>query len=74
MVQFIEQLSVLPITVDSSTGSRSMHTILALAFQEELSIYDASYLELALREEIPLLTLDNALLKAARNLKIAVHL
>ena len=46
-------LSALPIVVDPSTISRAMHSILALASQSNLSIYDASYLELAIREKIP---------------------
>ncbi len=39
--------------------------ILALATRHRLTFYDAVYLELAMREGMPLATLDNALAKAA---------
>jgi predicted nucleic acid-binding protein len=67
---FIDALSALPIVVDPSTTSRAMHSIFVLAGQSDLTIYDAAYLELAIREEIPLLTLDKGLIKAAKKLHI----
>lgn len=71
---FVDALSSLPIIVDSSTTDRAMHSIFILAGQSNLSIYDASYLELALREKIPLITHDKELLKAAKKLKIDLQL
>jgi predicted nucleic acid-binding protein len=38
---------------------------MSLANQYNLTAYDAAYLELALRESLPLATLDNDLKKAA---------
>lgn len=67
---FIDALSVLPIVVDSSTTIRAMHSIFSLANQTELTIYDAAYLELSLREKIPLFSLDKNLIKAAKRLHI----
>ena len=67
---FMDALSALPIVVDQSTTSRAMHSIFILAGQSDLTIYDAAYLELALREKIPLLTLDKGLMKAAKKLHI----
>ncbi len=67
---FIDALSALPIVVDQSTTSRSMHSIFVLARQLDLTIYDAAYLELAIREKIPLLSLDKGLIKAAKKLHI----
>ena len=67
---FIDALSILPIIVDPSTTSRAMHSIFMLASQAGLTIYDAAYLELAIREKIPLLTLDKDLIKAAKKLHI----
>ena len=67
---FIEALSALPIIVDQSTSDKAMHSIFALANQTNLSIYDAAYLELAVREKIPLMTLDKELIKAAKKLDI----
>jgi predicted nucleic acid-binding protein len=71
---FIDALSVLPIVVDQSTTSRAMHSIFVLAGQSDLTIYDAAYLELAIREKIPLLTLDKGLIKAAKKLRIPLKL
>jgi predicted nucleic acid-binding protein len=44
--------------------------ILTFARQHRLTVYDASYLELAQREAWPLATLDAALRKAATELGI----
>ena len=38
-----------------------------LADRHGLTVYDAAYLDLALREGLPLASLDNALCKAAGN-------
>ena len=67
---FVDALSALPIVVDPSTTSRAMHSIFVLAHQSDLTIYDAAYLELAMREKIPLLTLDKGLIKAAKKMHI----
>ena len=47
-----------------------MHSTLALANKSKLTIYDAAYLELALREKLPLATLDKDLIKAAKALDV----
>lgn len=71
---FIDALSALPIVVDQSTAARSMHSIFILAGNVDLTIYDAAYLELAIREKIPLLTLNKGLIKAAKKLNIPVEI
>lgn len=71
---FMDALSTLPIVVDPSTTVRAMHSIFVLAGQSDLSLYDAAYLELAIREKIPLLTLDKALIKAAKKLHIPLKI
>ncbi len=43
-----------------------LDTALALAFEHDLSYYDALYLELAMRSGLPLATLDSDLLAGAR--------
>jgi predicted nucleic acid-binding protein len=60
-VQFLESL---PIAVDDVTASQAFGHTLHLARAHNLSTYDASYLELAMRRGLPLATLD-AKLKAA---------
>ncbi len=51
---------------DSATFSRALSDTLQVARRHRLSAYDASYLELAMREGLPLATLDEDLQKAAR--------
>ena len=70
---FIDALSSLPILVDASTSTKAMHSIFVVAHQSDLTIYDAAYLELAIREEIPLLTLDTKLAQAAKQYQVQVN-
>ena len=55
---FIGLLAEMAITVDASTAARALGDILQLARRFKLSSCDAAYLELALRESLPLATLD----------------
>jgi predicted nucleic acid-binding protein len=57
----------LPLTVDDQADS---DTTLQLARAHRLSVYDAVYLELALRRRVPLLTLDAQLATAARDMNV----
>lgn len=61
-VSFLRALARLPIRVDRSPDEA---VVLRLARTHKLSVYDASYLELALRERLPLATLDASLAAAA---------
>ena len=58
-------LDRLPIVTDAETESRALREILALARSENLTTYDAAYLELALRRGMELATLDKPLIRAA---------
>ena len=58
-------LNALPVEIDPVSTSRVWGPALALGNQYNLSIYDAVYLELALRLRLPLATLDRALAAAA---------
>lgn len=62
---FLELLQGLDIDADAATFSRALSDTLQLARRYRLSVYDASYLELALRSGVPLATLDEDLKKAA---------
>jgi len=72
--RFTVQLENLPITVDSLTAHQVFGHTISLARAYRLSSYDAAYLELALREGLPLATLDKDLLKAARKSDIEIYL
>ena len=56
----------LPLRLD---GQAHSDTTLQLARAHSLTIYDAAYLELAVRRHLPLVTFDNALAEAARSEK-----
>lgn len=68
---FLELLANLDIVVDTSTVDSALRETLSLARRYMLSAYDASYLELALREGLPLATLDRDLAAAASKAGVA---
>jgi predicted nucleic acid-binding protein len=55
----------LPIEIDLETNEFAWTTILQLAEMYQLTVYDAAYLELALRRTLPLATRDVELAAAA---------
>ncbi|HXJ90876.1 MAG TPA: type II toxin-antitoxin system VapC family toxin [Candidatus Binatia bacterium] len=63
----LQRIVRLRIVVDPIRIQDALGTILFLARKEQLTEYDASYLELALREGLPLATLDSRLRSGARN-------
>ena len=69
VTRFLEILARLPIQLDFEPNERD---VLTVARRYRLTVYDASYLELALRLSLPLATLDGELIAAARaeNIKL----
>jgi predicted nucleic acid-binding protein len=63
---------LLPITVEPVQTSRAFGMVLSLAREQNLTEYDAAYLELAIRESLPLATVDDGLRNAARDLGVAL--
>ena len=59
-------LQALPIEIDPVSVSRTWDTSLKLAHTHQLSVYDAMYLELAIRLRMPLATLDRSLISAGQ--------
>jgi len=59
----VDQVRHLPIKFDLQTPE--VPELLSLALRYDLSSYDASYLALALREQLPIATQDAALAEAA---------
>ena len=68
--QVLVRMAQLPIDVDRHAVARS--ELLALALRFGLSSYDAAYLELALRKQLPLATKDGDLADAARAAGVGV--
>ena len=64
--EFVHLLSTLPITIAAALSSSDMVRLHAIARHYGLKIYDAAYLELALRTDLPLATRDDLLADAAR--------
>jgi predicted nucleic acid-binding protein len=70
--RFITLLSELPIIVDQESPERMIKEIFALARKHNLSSYDASYLDLAMRKGLPIATLDKNLLAAAKRSEVSL--
>jgi len=71
---FIIQLENLPIHVDPLTAHQSFSRVISIARSYKLTSYDASYLELAIRDGLPLATLDSDLRKAAKKANVDIYL
>lgn len=68
----LADLRLLPITVERTGDDLVWTVILGLADRFRLTVYDASYLELAHRRGLPLATADRDLRNAASALKVAL--
>jgi predicted nucleic acid-binding protein len=62
----LTDLQSLVIAIDPGTNRQAWSATLRLCDRFGLSPYDAAYLELAQRRQLPLATLDSALIRAAR--------
>ena len=71
--RFVELLEGLSKVQDVQPRSVMMNAALAIAREHGLSAYDAAYLELAIRTDAPLATLDKALRAAARKAGVTVY-
>ena len=69
-VQFARMLLLAPVTVVETSPRLALNEIFELARSASLTVYDASYLELALRLGVPIATLDNRLRAAAETLGV----
>ena len=63
--QFLLDLESLPIRDEATTKNLVRAGVFPVGEQYGLTVYDAAYLELAMREGTPLMTLDRDLRKAA---------
>ena len=66
-------LSALPITIDTEAATRAFGDIMNLARTHRLTVYDATYLELAMRLGVGLATLDKELKTAAKTVGVALY-
>ena len=72
VLKFFPRLTTIWLETDYETGTSYSMKLLRLCNDYNLSSYDAAYLELALRKNAVLCTLDEGLLAAAKKCGIAV--
>ncbi|RJP21122.1 MAG: PIN domain-containing protein [Candidatus Abyssobacteria bacterium SURF_5] len=70
VIRFVSLLYDLPIVIEQETPERMLKEILALAREQHLTTYDASYLDLAMRLGLPIATRDQSLSKAAKKSRV----
>ena len=63
---YFERLRSIGVQIDVTSGDMAWRELTRLADHHDLTVYDAAYLELALRQRLPLATLDRELAAAAR--------
>ena len=66
----LAQLRDMPISIDLETDAQAWTATLSLSERFSLTLYDATYLELAHRQNLPLATRDQELRSAANSLEI----
>lgn len=71
--KWLISLRSLGINVDGETTVRAFNEILNLGRSQNLSAYDAAYLELALRKGLPLASLDDKLKAAAASVGVQLY-
>ncbi|AMP04014.1 type II toxin-antitoxin system VapC family toxin [Collimonas pratensis] len=71
---FVYRLGQLPIHLDAAAPSGIQLAVAAISREFRLSGYDAQYLELARRRNLPLATLDKDLRKAAKKAGVPIYL
>ena len=68
----LERLRLLPVAMERRPATWLAQQILPLTRTYGISAYDAAYLELAIREGLPLATLDDELRRAASAAGVAL--
>jgi len=69
---FLEDLRSLDIVIDEEEVGNTLGDVYRIAVEQRLSGHDASYLELAVRKQLPLASLDDDLNKAASAAGVAL--
>jgi predicted nucleic acid-binding protein len=64
--RFLQDVQKLPSTIDLDVAESGFNSLPLLCRRHQLTAYDATYLELAMRMALPLATLDDALIRAAK--------
>ncbi len=67
LAQVMEVMAGFHLNIDAETNGQAWTRTLDLSSQHDLTVYDAAYLELAMRLDLRLVTRDGRLAKAARS-------
>lgn len=70
--RYLTLLGQLPIIVEYEPPQNIMTILLSLGRENNLTSYDASYLDLAMRNGYPIATLDKKLIEAAEDVDVTV--
>jgi predicted nucleic acid-binding protein len=73
VARFARALAALPIRIQPPPAPAAWDPVIDVAFDYQLTVYDAAYLELARRTGLPLATLDGDLRKAAPAAGVALE-
>lgn len=71
--RFLSLLTSLPIVIDGETAARSWADTIHLARAHNLSAYDATYLELAIRRGLPMACLDGKLKASCQAVGVTLY-
>jgi predicted nucleic acid-binding protein len=74
VAEFFEDLAAMTIIVDIESADRVTTDVYRLATLHRLTAYDAAYLELALRRNLPIATLDVELRNACAAAGVAIQM
>jgi predicted nucleic acid-binding protein len=72
LTRFTQLLSSLPIDIDRRTAEGIFDSVLHTAQAQNLSVYDAAYVDLAMRSGLPIATLDERLRVASEALGVTL--
>jgi len=72
ITRFVELLKALNIVQDAQQITETLSHVFPLAQRYKLSAYDAAYLDVAVRRQLPLATLDAGLRNASRSAGIEI--
>ena len=62
----------LPVTLDPDTATKAWEATQQLSERHRLTVYDSAYLELSMRLDLPLATLDRELRLAATSVEVSL--
>lgn len=70
--RMVDLLLSVPVEVEAAGNEHGLLAVLPVARTHSLSLYDAAYVELAARRDLPLATLDRRMRQAAEAMGVAI--